>query len=147
MNCPGCGTPVENDACFCGECGIALAQSAPNTYQAPPANPYQAPPSQPTAPYNAATQKCGVNIVYPDGHNEIGDLYISPTELTFVKKSKAVRLAFGFLGSAIENGTEALRINVCDIVYNKTIYYPLTLNFGSQAKMQEFFYCSFVFFS
>lgn len=139
MNCPRCGTFVENDACFCSECGIALAQSAPNACPTPPANTYQAPPQ---SSYNTAAQKCGVTVVYPDGHSEIGDLYISPAEITFVKKSKAVRLAFGFLGSAIEDGEQSLRLRVCDIVggcrtrigLNHNVY-QITLNNGATFKI------------
>ena len=106
MFCSNCGTQIEDHARFCYNCGSAITQNAsqPGNYQ------------QPNAYQQNYQDKFGVNIVYPDGHNEIGDLYITATEMVFVKKSKAVRLAFGFLGSALENGEATLRLNIADIV-------------------------------
>lgn len=50
--------------------------------------------------YNNHLEKFSVNIVYPDGkHNEIGDIYITATEMIFVKKSKGVLIALGFIGN------------------------------------------------
>lgn len=123
MFCSNCGTQVQDNARFCYKCGSAITQNAQpsaNTYQQPGVyeqpNVYQQPVQpQPTVSYSNTQVKDGVNVVFPDGHNEIGDIYISATEIVFIKKSKAVRAAFGFLGSAIENGQERFRINVSDI--------------------------------
>lgn len=41
---------------------------------------------------------------------------MTATEMIFVKKSKGARLAFGFIGTAIEKGEEALRFNLSDLV-------------------------------
>lgn len=124
MYCPACGTYVENGSKFCRECGTPLTQNVnqstpyqsapyqPNDYQSAP---YQPAPQQPVPASNGVTIKAGANVVYPDGHNEIGDLYISAAEIVFMRKSKAVRLALGFVGSALESGEEALRIRVSDI--------------------------------
>lgn len=81
---------------------------------------YQQPVYQQPAPSvdyrNNHVDKFGVNIVYPDGrYNEIGDLYITASELIFRKKSKGVMVAFGFLGKALEEGEEKLRIPFADI--------------------------------
>ncbi|MBE6783241.1 MAG: zinc ribbon domain-containing protein [Ruminococcaceae bacterium] len=150
MFCSKCGTQINDDACFCYKCGTAVVQNAnkqsyayeqPNTYQQ--SNVYQQPAaSQPTALYNNVQEKFGVNIVYPDGHNEIGDICITATEIIFYKKSKAVRVAFGFLGSALENGEEKLRINVSDIISGgKTriginpYVYQITLRNGGTYKL------------
>lgn len=124
MYCPQCGTYVENGSKFCRECGNPLAQNVnqPNSYQsasyrpnAYQSAPYQPAQQQPAPANNGVTIKAGANVVYPDGHNEIGDLYISAAEIVFMRKSKTVRLALGFVGSALENGEEALRIRVSDI--------------------------------
>lgn len=138
MYCPACGTYVENGSKFCRECGNPLTQNVnqttpyqttsyqpnyqsapyqPNDYQSTPYQPapQQPAPQQPVPASNGVTIKAGANVVYPDGHNEIGDLYISAAEIVFMRKSKAVRLALGFVGSALESGEEALRIRVSDI--------------------------------
>ncbi len=150
MFCSNCGTQVQDNARFCYKCGSAIAQNTqqastsyeqPDTYQQP--NVYQQPaPSQPAASYNNVQVKDGVNIVFPDGHNEIGDIHIFANEIIFIKKSKAVRVAFGFLGSAVENGDERLRINVSDIVsgcktrigINPNVY-QITLRDGQVFKL------------
>lgn len=105
---------------------------------------YQQPaPSDNTDYYNHHLEKFGVNIVYPDGrHNEIGDLYITATEMIFVKKSKAVRLAFGFIGTALQKGEEKLRFNLADIIsggrtkigLNSSVY-QITLRNGEVYKI------------
>ena len=112
-----------------------------NTYQSAPqqsnnfyqdtsqqTNSYQSAPQQPAVSYDSSAIKAGVNVVYPDGHNEIGDLYISSADLRFVRKSKAVRIAFGFVGSAIEDGEEVLRINISDIAFGQRTRIGLNSN-------------------
>ena len=108
MFCSNCGSAVQDGARFCSNCGSALAQSAPQPQQ----QTYQ----QPTHSYNTEGKKCGVTVVYPDGHNEIGDIVISATEILFLKKSKAIRLSVGFIGSAMEKGQEKLLFPIADIV-------------------------------
>ena len=110
MFCYKCGKTLPDNAKFCSQCGTAQPSADTNTPTPAPAAPYTSATS-----YTSEPVKAGANVVYPDGHNEIGDLYITDTEIRFVKKSKAVRIAFGFLGSAIENGEEAFRLNVSDI--------------------------------
>lgn len=144
MICPRCASTVEEGACFCGECGNALSPVySQQPYAAAPCQSYPAPAQPMSQPSVVCTPiTCGVNIVYPDGHNEIGDLYITPAEIVFMKKSKAVRIAFGFLGSSLENGTEALRFRVCDIVggqrtrigLNHNVY-QITLSNGAIYKI------------
>ena len=140
MFCSKCGTQVADNAAFCFRCGSPIAQGAQSAaayqqpqYQQPQ---YQQPQyqqpvyqqpvyqqpvyQQPAAPsmdyQNNHLEKFGVNIVYPDGrYNEIGDLYITANELIFVKKSKAVMAAFGFLGKALEQGEEKLRFSFAEI--------------------------------
>ena len=58
----------------------------------------------------------GIRVFYPDGHSEIGKIYIFPTEIVVYKKSMAIRLAFGLVGSFFDNGNESLRFNICDII-------------------------------
>lgn len=72
--------------------------------------------TQPAPSHNLKAEKFGVNVVFPDGHSEIGDLYVSPMEIRFMKKSKAIRIAFGILGNAMENGKETLRLSVSDML-------------------------------
>lgn len=114
MFCSKCGTQVEEDALFCYKCGSAIPQNAGGAASQP--NSSQTYTAQPTASFTGETVKDRVNIVYPDGHSEIGDLYISDTELMFVKKSKGVMIAFGFLGNRMEKGQEKLCFRVSDIV-------------------------------
>lgn len=80
------------------------------------------------ASYSSQTVKDGVNVVYPDGHSEIGDIYISATEIVFVKKSKAVLLAFGMIGNHLEKGTETLRFPTSDIVGGQRTRIGLNVN-------------------
>ena len=118
MFCTKCGTQLDAADAFCSECGTAVSQPKSESFRS------QAQPVQP-----AATElKAGVNIVYPDGHNEIGDLYFSATTVRFVKKSKAVRVAFGFLGSAIENGEQVLQFPVSEIVSGQKTRIGLNVN-------------------
>lgn len=118
MFCSNCGAQVADNASFCSNCGNRIVQNAfqqPNVYQQP--NEYQQPNAyQQPIVQEAYEEKFGINLVYPDGHNEIGDVYFSATRMKFVKKSKAVRLAFGFLGSALETGEEKLHLNLADVV-------------------------------
>jgi len=117
MFCSNCGTKIEDTANFCYKCGSRITQNAQanntasNNYQQQN-NAYQ----QSTSNASSAPIKCGVNVVFPDGHSEIGDLYISSTELLFVKKSKGVAVAFGQIGRSLEKGEERLCFNVSDII-------------------------------
>lgn len=140
MFCTRCGAQVENNAAFCQVCGNALAQSA---YQQPVSQPeYQ---QQVYQQYNYKEnylEKFGINMVYPNGRNDIGDLYVTATEIIFVKKSKAVRFAFGLIGSTIESGEEKVRINIADVVVGgktsigiNTNVYQLTLRNGEVYKL------------
>lgn len=115
MFCSYCGAQIADTAAFCSTCGKPVAQNNPQpAYQQPV---YQQPAYQQPADYYKDTpEKADVNIVYPDGHNEIGVLYITQTELVFHKKSKGVLIAFGFLGNQLESGQLKLRINMSDIV-------------------------------
>ena len=172
MFCSKCGTQLEDLASFCFRCGspVAPAVQQANAYQQPvygqPQSAYQQPVYQQSQPahqqpvyqqpvyqqpagysntdyYNNHQEKFGVNIVYPDGrYNEIGDLYITATEMIFVKKSKGVRIAFGFLGSAIEDGEEKLRFALGDIVGGRRTkiginpnVYQITLRNGQTYKI------------
>lgn len=148
MYCYNCGYIVPDEARFCSQCGCALTprSAQPQTnYAAPQAQApsYTQVPSYTQAPsYAPAPVKGGVNIVYPDGHNEIGDIYISAAEIRFVRKSKAVRVAFGMIGSAIENGQEALCFNVSDIIDGRKTriglnpnVYQITLRNGDIYKL------------
>ena len=144
MFCSKCGTQIQDDACFCHKCGSATASNASqsNAYQENNAyqqtNAYQ----QPNTSYTNAQVKDGVNIVYPDGHNEIGDIYITASEIVFVKKSKGILLAFGRLGNRMEKGEEKLRFNVSDIIggsktrigLNVNVY-QITLRSGETYKL------------
>ena len=125
----------------------------PKSNQAPPKSApkvkadtdgYQQPaPSANTDYYNHHLEKFGVNIVYPGGRlNEIGDLYLTATEMIFVKKSKGARLVFGFVGTALEKGEEKLRFNLADIIsggrtkigLNSNVY-QITLRNGEVYKI------------
>lgn len=156
MFCSKCGTQIDDSASFCFRCGSPVPQAAQNAnayqqpqyqqpqYQQPQ---YQQPVYQQAAPSvdyrNNYVDKFGVNIVYPDGrYNEIGDLYITASELIFVKKSKGVMVAFGFLGKALEQGDEKLRFNFADIAggcrtkigLNSNVY-QITLRNGQVYKI------------
>lgn len=137
MFCIKCGTQLPDDACFCFKCGNAINQNTQQTTANQQPNTYQQPN------YTAQPEDgFGVNIVYPDGHNEIGDVRFTATEMIFIKKSKGVRLAFGFVGSALENGKETLRLNLADVVsggktrigINPHVY-QLTFRDGSVYKL------------
>lgn len=140
MFCSQCGTQVDDTARFCYRCGSPITQGPT------PSNSYQtnySQPAQPTSPQPPASNvKDRVNIVYPDGHSEIGDLYISASEIVFVKKSKTVLVAFGYVGNRMENGQEALRLQVSDIVsgqrtrigLNRNVY-QITLRDGNTYRL------------
>lgn len=143
MFCSQCGTQLENTARFCFNCGSPVSSGAQtsNTYQ-PPVG--RQPAANGASNYTEKQQEhFGVNIVYPDGrYNEIGDLYITDTEMIFVKKSKGVRIAFGFLGTAMQQGEEKLRFNLADIIsggrtrigLNSNVY-QITLRNGDTYKL------------
>ena len=136
MFCIKCGTQLPDDACFCFKCGHAMNQNTQQTtaYQQP--NTYHQPS------YNEPPETFSVNLVYPDKHNEIGDIRFTATEMIFFKKSKGVAIAFGFVGRAIENGKEVLRLNLADVVsggktrigINPHVY-QLTFRDGSVYKL------------
>ena len=132
MYCPNCGTQVENNARFCYQCGNALIQNHDQPHTPRYDTAQQSAPRydtvQPSASYSSEAKKAGVTIVFPDGHNELGDIYISATEIKFIKKSKAVRIAFGFIGSSIEKGEERMRLKVSDIAGGKRTRYGLNSN-------------------
>ena len=147
MFCSNCGTQVPDNVRFCHNCGSAIIQNAnPQPVQQQNSFSYEQPTYQQPVyqqPVVAPTElKFGGNLVYPDGHNEIGDFYVSATEIMFAKKSKAVRLAFGFAGSAMEKGEVKVKINVADIVaggktrigINPHVY-QLTLRNGQVYKL------------
>ena len=132
MFCSKCGTQIEDNANFCFNCGNPVGSNAyqqPNTTQA-------------VAFHGNDPVKSGVNIVYPDGHSEIGDIYIYETEMVFVKKSKGIYIAFGLPGRALEKGEEKLRFNVSDIIggqktkigINPNVY-QITLRTGETYKL------------
>ncbi len=142
MFCINCGAKLDDKANFCNHCGTRVA---PNAYQqADSSDKFAAtrPTNQPIVPNHNAQVTCSVNLVYPNGRSEIGDIHISATEIIFVKKSKAVHLAFGFVGRALENGEEKLRINVSDIIkgnrtrigLNSNVY-QITLRNGEVYKL------------
>ena len=138
MFCSRCGTQIQDNAAFCHACGNAVNQNAcaqPNAQQPQAQQPVD-------NSYLHTPDKADVNIVYPDGHNEIGVLYITGNELVFHKKSKAVLLAFGFIGNHIESGDLKLRINTADIISgSRTRYglngnvYQITLRNGQNYKI------------
>ena len=137
MFCYKCGVQLPEDAAFCYQCGSAVVQNGaqfhnnqqngyqqnncqPQGYQQNNYQPnnYQPNNYQPNnyQPVSYATITDGVNVVYPDGHSEIGDLTVTANEILFSKKSKFVRVAFGGLGSSLEQGQQALRLPVAEIV-------------------------------
>ena len=163
MFCSRCGTQVEDTACFCYKCGSPITQNASRSsgYQAPPPqqpnhyqqnnyqpNAYQpsgyqaAAPQQPPVSYSAPVIQDGVNLVYPDGHSELGNMTITANEILFTKKSKFVRVAFGKTGSNLEQGELALQLNVADIAYGQKTrlglngnVYQLTMKNGAVFKL------------
>lgn len=169
MFCSRCGTQVEDTACFCYKCGSAIPQNAsqPSGYQASPPQPnnyqpnyqpnyqsnnyqpngyqqnnYQSAAPQPNASYGGPIIRDSINLVYPDGHNEIGNLTITASEILFEKKSKFVRIAFGYRGSSLEKGTDALRLNTFDVAYGQKTrlglngnVYQLTMKNGAVYKL------------
>ncbi len=142
MFCINCGTKLDDRANFCNHCGARVAQNAQPRSDSSAQFATQQPTAQPIAPINNAQVTCSVNLVYPNGRSEIGDIHISATEIIFVKKSKAAFLAFGSVGRALDNGEEKLRINISDIVkgnrtrigLNSNVY-QLTLRNGEVYKL------------
>ena len=146
MFCSKCGTQVVEGAAFCYNCGSPIAgnippAAAPTPAAAPVPQAAPTPAAAPTASYSGEIKKAGVTLVFPDGHNEIGDAYISNTEIKFIKKSKAVRLTVGFLGNHLENGEERLRLMVSDIACGgrtriglNAFVYQITMNNGDIYK-------------
>ncbi len=138
MFCTKCGVQLPDTAAFCSACGNAV-KGAPSQQ---PASNQQGAYQQPDNSYMNNAVKADVNIVYPDGHNEIGQLYITQNELAFHKKSKGVLLAFGMVGNHIQNGELKLRIPMSDIVsggktrigLNSNVY-QITLRNGSVYKI------------
>lgn len=121
-------------------------QATPSAWNREPVNPpapvYRAEQAAPKTLNESNSKKIGATIIYPDKHNEIGTLFVSADELVFMRKSKAVRIMFGFLGSAAENGEESLRLAVSDIARGtKTRYglngniYEITLQNGAVFKI------------
>jgi uncharacterized OB-fold protein len=127
MFCSKCGAKVEENAKFCSNCGSTIAQNAPQ---------------QPAMSYSGEVFSASVNLVYPDGHNEVGKVDVSANEIIFFQKSKVVLLAFGMLGNAIEKGKEKVHINTADIVggqrtrigLNSNVY-QITLRNGQVYKL------------
>ena len=115
MFCSKCGKPVGEEARFCSHFGAAVVLNT----------------SRPTVPTGYSQIKDGVNIFYPNGHNEIGYVLISPTEIIVYKKSKVVMAAFGLVGTLLDEGQEAMRIRISEIAngykerfrLNKNAYY------------------------
>ncbi len=99
MFCSKCGRPVGEEARFCSNCGTAISYNT----------------SSPITPIEHNQIKDGVNIFYPDGHNEMGYVLISSTEIIVFKKSQLIRAAFGLVGSMLDKGKETARINISDI--------------------------------
>ena len=129
MFCVKCGVQLPDNAAFCYACGTAVnvnLNQQPNVNQQPNMNQHtayqqpnmnqQAYQPQADTSYMNNSVKADVNIVYPDGHNEIGQLYIAQNELAFHKKSKGVLLAFGMVGNHIQSGELKLRIPTSEIV-------------------------------
>ena len=121
-------------------------QSTPTLENSQPVAPvapvYRTEQAAPKTLNETNSKKIGATIVFPDKHNEVGTLFVSADELVFMKKSKTVRIMFGFLGSALENGEESLRISVSDIARGtKTRYglngnvYEITLRNGAAFKI------------
>lgn len=155
MFCSKCGTQIQDNANFCFNCGNPVGGNAyqqPNTTQSSDAyqqddvyeevNVYQQNATKTVAYCTKEPVKSGVNIVYPDGHSEIGDLYIYETEMVFIKKSKGIYIAFGLPGRALEKGEEKLRFDFSDIVggmktrigINPNVY-QITLRSGETYKL------------
>ncbi|PID30318.1 hypothetical protein CSA80_02750 [Candidatus Saccharibacteria bacterium] len=73
MNCTKCNQPLSHGAAFCGNCGQAVAQTAPPTSQTQPVNPQaaqpavapQAAPAQPQPVAPAAPPTAGQTAVPP----------------------------------------------------------------------------------
>lgn len=115
MFCPKCGKPVGEAACFCANCGNAIVRNT----------------SRPATQGEYMQIKDGVSIFYPNGHNEIGYVLITTTEIIVYKKSKFVMLAFGMIGTMLDEGQEAMRIRISEIAngykerfrLNKNAYY------------------------
>ncbi len=119
MFCTKCGTQLEDNACFCYRCGSPVGNNTSNSGFG----------VQQSAPvYNFAPVTCRANVVYPDGHDEIGDITISPTEIIFARKSKAVMVAFGYVGNSLENGEIALRFRVSDVAWGTRTRIGLNVN-------------------
>ena len=132
MFCSNCGNVVDDGARFCSKCGRALNQSnGTPTYQQPASR-------QTPVASNVEPVKCSGTLVYPDNSSDMGEFYISPQEIVFRKKSIAVRVAFGFLGSALEKGKEVRRARVADVAHgqrtriglNKNVY-QITMRNGN----------------
>ena len=78
----------------------------------------------------------GINIFYPDGHNEVGRIHVSSTEIIIFKKSMFVMVLFGIIGNLLFKGKETLRLNISDIIsghkekfrLNKNAYHITTKN-------------------
>ena len=155
MFCSNCGTKIADNANFCFNCGSPVGGSSyqqPNTTQYADSyqqeevyqevNAYQQNAAKSVAYCAKEPVKSGVNIVYPDGHSEIGDLYIYETEMVFIKKSKGIYIAFGLPGRALEKGEEKLRFDFSDIVggmktrigINPNVY-QITLRSGEVYKL------------
>ena len=139
MFCSNCGSKVADGARFCANCGRPLNQSVPQASRPAASQPA---PRQSAAANNIEPLKTGGTLVYPDNRSDIGDFYITPQEIVFMKKSLAVRVAFGFLGSSLQKGKEAARIRIADVAHgertriglNKNVY-QITMRSGDVYKL------------
>lgn len=134
MFCSKCGKPIAEESRFCSNCGTAINYVAPRS----------------TMPIENNQIKDGINIFFPDGHNEVGNALISMTEIIIserqsgfvggVTASASVVGAYGLslILDKLKKEKESLRISIGDIItgkqqrfrLNKNAYY-ITMKDGS----------------
>lgn len=142
MYCTNCGTKLDDRANFCSHCGARMTQNPQPQWDHSPNYAARQPIPQPVVPNNNPQVTCSVNLVYPNGRSEIGDIHITATEIIFVRKSKAVFLAFGSTGRSLDKGQEQLRIHISDVIkgnrtrigLNSNVY-QLTLRNGDVYRL------------
>lgn len=107
MFCSKCGNAVAENARFCTNCGNALAQTASQNTVEPIVD--------------------GVNLFFPDKHNEIGRVLIFPNEI-LVAQCDFIRNSDDYLSNFLNTAVLTLRLPVSEIVSGKKARFRINPN-------------------
>lgn len=107
MFCPKCGKAVAENARFCTQCGNPLTQVVPRNTAQPVVD--------------------GLNLFFPDKHNELGRVLIFPHEIVAVE-CDFIRNSADYLSNFLNNAVVTLRLPVSEIVSGKKARFRINPN-------------------